>query len=55
MSSMFADVGDASAIQIVNQAQADYVARYVQENLPQYASLPVLSGASFAGDFSSSP
>ncbi|MDC0683084.1 5'-nucleotidase C-terminal domain-containing protein [Sorangium atrum] len=43
MSSMFADVGDASAIQIVNQAQADYVARYVQENLPQYASLPVLS------------
>ena len=43
MSSMFADVGDASAIQIVNQAQADYVARYIQENLPQYASLPVLS------------
>ncbi|WP_437280503.1 5'-nucleotidase C-terminal domain-containing protein [Sorangium sp. So ce375] len=43
MSSLFADVGDASAIQIVNQAQADYVARYIQENLPQYASLPVLS------------
>ncbi|AUX48848.1 2', 3'-cyclic nucleotide 2'-phosphodiesterase [Sorangium cellulosum] len=43
MSSMFADVGDVSAIQIVNQAQADYVTRYVQENLPQYAALPVLS------------
>ncbi|WP_437594434.1 5'-nucleotidase C-terminal domain-containing protein [Sorangium sp. So ce1000] len=43
MSSLFADVGDASAIQIVNQAQADYVARYIEENLPQYASLPVLS------------
>ncbi|WP_437963770.1 5'-nucleotidase C-terminal domain-containing protein [Sorangium sp. So ce260] len=43
MSSMFADVGDVSAIQIVNQAQADYIARYIEENLPQYASLPVLS------------
>ncbi|MGK3963745.1 5'-nucleotidase C-terminal domain-containing protein [Sorangium sp. So ce118] len=43
MSSMFADVGDVTAIQIVNQAQADYVARYIEENLPQYAALPVLS------------
>ena len=31
------------AIEIVNQAQADYVSTYVQANLPQYASLPVLS------------
>ncbi|KVP56712.1 bifunctional metallophosphatase/5'-nucleotidase [Burkholderia ubonensis] len=43
MTSYFADVGDPGAIQIVNEAQADYVARYVQANLPQYASLPVLS------------
>ncbi|XXU13028.1 5'-nucleotidase C-terminal domain-containing protein [Sorangium sp. So ce861] len=43
MSSMFADVGDVSAIQIVNEAQADYVARYIEENLPELASLPVLS------------
>ncbi|WP_438022685.1 5'-nucleotidase C-terminal domain-containing protein [Sorangium sp. So ce233] len=43
MSTAFADVGDVSAIQIVNQAQADYVARYIEQNLPQFASLPVLS------------
>jgi 2',3'-cyclic-nucleotide 2'-phosphodiesterase/3'-nucleotidase len=43
MSTMFADVGDVTAIQIVNQAQADYVTGYVQQNLPQYAGLPVLS------------
>jgi 2',3'-cyclic-nucleotide 2'-phosphodiesterase/3'-nucleotidase len=46
MSSYFADVGDLSAIAVVNRAQADYVARYVQANLPQYAALPVLSMAS---------
>ncbi|MDB5920281.1 MAG: bifunctional 2,3-cyclic-nucleotide 2-phosphodiesterase/3-nucleotidase [Massilia sp.] len=46
MSSYFADVGDMSSIAIVNQAQADYVARYVKANLPQYAALPVLSMAS---------
>jgi len=43
MSAYFADVGDVSAIQIVNQAQADYVRRHVQADLPQYAQLPVLS------------
>ena len=43
MNSYFADVGDPGAIQIVNQAQADYVASYVKANLPQYTSLPVLS------------
>jgi 2',3'-cyclic-nucleotide 2'-phosphodiesterase/3'-nucleotidase len=43
MSTYFADVGDSSAIQVVNQAQADYVRRYVAANLPQYAKLPVLS------------
>jgi 2',3'-cyclic-nucleotide 2'-phosphodiesterase/3'-nucleotidase len=39
MSTYFA----VSAIQIVNQAQADYARKYVQANLPQYAKLPVLS------------
>ena len=43
MNTYFADVGDPGAIQIVNQAQADYVKSYIQANLPQYASLPVLS------------
>ena len=43
MSTLFADVGDPGAIQIVNQAQQAYVASYIQANLPQYASLPVLS------------
>lgn len=43
MNSFFADVGDPGAIEIVNQAQADYVSSYIKANLPQYASLPVLS------------
>jgi len=43
MSAYFADVGDVSAIQVVNQAQADYVRRHIQANMPQYAQLPVLS------------
>ncbi len=46
MTSYFVDVGDTSAIQIVNEAQTDYVAKYVKANLPQYATLPVLSTAS---------
>lgn len=43
MNTYFADVGDVSAIQVVNQAQAAYVADYIAANLPQYAALPVLS------------
>lgn len=43
MSTLFADVGDPGAIQLVNQAQQAYVAAYIQANLPQYAQLPVLS------------
>ena len=46
MSSYFADVGDVSAIAVVNQAQTDYVTRFVKASLPQYAKLPVLSMAS---------
>jgi 2',3'-cyclic-nucleotide 2'-phosphodiesterase/3'-nucleotidase len=45
MASDFADVGDPSAIEIVNQAQTAYVHDYVKANLPQYAGLPVLSMA----------
>ena len=36
-------MGDPGAIQIVNQAQRDYVAAYIQANLPQHKDLPVLS------------
>ncbi|MBO1110850.1 bifunctional 2',3'-cyclic-nucleotide 2'-phosphodiesterase/3'-nucleotidase [Bordetella petrii] len=43
MSTLFADVGDPGAIQLVNQAQQAYVSNYVAANLPQYAGLPVLS------------
>jgi len=43
MTTYFADVGDPTAIQIVNQAQAAYVRNYVAANLPQYKTLPVLS------------
>ena len=43
LSTYFAGVGDTTAIQVVNQAQAAYVKAYVAGNLPQYATLPVLS------------
>jgi 2',3'-cyclic-nucleotide 2'-phosphodiesterase/3'-nucleotidase len=46
MSTYFADVGDVSAIQVVNQAQAAYLRDYVKANLPQHAQLPVLSVSS---------
>jgi 2',3'-cyclic-nucleotide 2'-phosphodiesterase/3'-nucleotidase len=46
MSTYFADAGDVSAIQVVNQAQAAYLREYVKANLPQYAQLPVLSVSS---------
>ena len=43
MSTYFADVGDPSALQVVNAAQAAYVRDYVKANLPRYADVPVLS------------
>ncbi len=43
MSTAFAEEGDVTAVEIVNQAQAEYVESYVKRNLPQYAALPVLS------------
>ena len=58
MSSYFAEVGDVSAIAIVNVAQTDYVRRYVKSAAPQYAALPILSlsapfksGVGGVGDF----
>jgi 2',3'-cyclic-nucleotide 2'-phosphodiesterase/3'-nucleotidase len=58
MSTYFADVGDVSAIQVVNDAQTEYVKKYIAASLPQYASLPVLSmaapfkaGAAGPGDY----
>jgi 2',3'-cyclic-nucleotide 2'-phosphodiesterase/3'-nucleotidase len=52
MSSYFADLGDVSAVQTVNMAQADFVARYVKNNLPALAELPVLSmAAAFKNGF----
>ena len=43
MTTYFADVGDPSALAVVNAAQTQYVKNYVAANLPQYAKLPVLS------------
>jgi 2',3'-cyclic-nucleotide 2'-phosphodiesterase/3'-nucleotidase len=43
LSSYFSDVGDSSALEVVNQAQTAYATRYVKANLPRLGSLPVLS------------
>lgn len=43
MASWFAQVGDETALQVVNMAQQEYVKRAVEASLPQYAGLPVLS------------
>lgn len=43
MSTYFADVGDVTAMAVVNMAQTEYVRSYVKASLPQYANLPVLS------------
>ncbi len=52
MTTYFADVGDVSALQPVNSAQADYARRYIDKNLPQYKDTPVISAAApFKGGF----
>lgn len=43
MTTWFAAVGDVSALQPVNMAQRDYVIRYIGENLPALAGIPVIS------------
>jgi len=45
MTSHFAELGNVSALQVVNDAQRDYARRYIAANLPQYADLPLLSAA----------
>ncbi len=45
LSTYFAELGDGSALAVINQAQHDYTARYVAANFPQDAGIPVLSAA----------
>ncbi len=45
MTSYFTELGDVSALQPVNSAQREYAERFISANLPQYASIPVLSAA----------
>jgi len=52
MTTYFADVGDVTALQPVNTAQYEYTRRYIEEHLPQYKDLPLLSAAApFKGGF----
>jgi 2',3'-cyclic-nucleotide 2'-phosphodiesterase/3'-nucleotidase len=52
MSTYFADVGDVTALQPVNTAQYEYAKRYIEQNLPQYQDVPLLSAAApFKGGF----
>ncbi|WP_034639979.1 bifunctional 2',3'-cyclic-nucleotide 2'-phosphodiesterase/3'-nucleotidase [Chitinilyticum aquatile] len=52
LSSYLSQIGDTAAIELLNAAQADYVSKYVNANLPQYKNLPVLSAqAPFKGGF----
>lgn len=46
MSTYFTAASDISALQIVNMAQRDYVQKYIAANMPQYATIPIVSGAS---------
>lgn len=43
LASHFADVGDVSALQVVNLAQAQFITDHVRQHLPRYRHLPVLS------------
>jgi len=53
MTTYFSDVGDVTALQPVNEAQRDYVERYIAKNSPDLAGIPVLSAAAaFKGGFS---
>ena len=45
MTSYFAELGNTTALQVINDAQRDYAERYIAQNLPQYAGIPVLSAA----------
>jgi 2',3'-cyclic-nucleotide 2'-phosphodiesterase/3'-nucleotidase len=45
MTSYFAELGNTTALQVINDAQRDYAERYIAANLPQYAGIPVVSAA----------
>jgi 2',3'-cyclic-nucleotide 2'-phosphodiesterase/3'-nucleotidase len=45
MSTYFADLGNMSALSVVNAAQRDYVRHWIGANDPELAGLPVLSAA----------
>jgi len=46
MSTYFIAAGDMTALALVNDAQRDYVEKYIKANMPQLAGIPVLSAAS---------
>ena len=46
ISTYFVAAGDTTALTLVNAAERDYAQKYIKENLPQYASTPVLGVAS---------
>jgi 2',3'-cyclic-nucleotide 2'-phosphodiesterase / 3'-nucleotidase len=46
MSTYFVAAGDTTALGLVNDAQRDYVEKYIKANMPQLAGIPVLSAAS---------
>jgi 2',3'-cyclic-nucleotide 2'-phosphodiesterase/3'-nucleotidase len=46
MSTYFVAAGDTTALALVNDAQRDYVEKYIKANMPQLAGVPVLSAAS---------
>jgi len=45
LSTYFVAAGDTSALAIVNTAERAYTEKYLRENLPQYAAVPVLAAA----------
>ncbi|MFT4174987.1 MAG: bifunctional 2',3'-cyclic-nucleotide 2'-phosphodiesterase/3'-nucleotidase [Rhodocyclaceae bacterium] len=52
LSSYLSQVADTASLEVLNAAQKDYVSKYVQANLPKYATLPVLSAqAPFKGGY----
>jgi 2',3'-cyclic-nucleotide 2'-phosphodiesterase / 3'-nucleotidase len=46
LTTYFVAAGDTSALQPVNMAQRDYVEKYINSSLAQYAGIPVLAAAS---------
>jgi 2',3'-cyclic-nucleotide 2'-phosphodiesterase/3'-nucleotidase len=46
MSTYFVAAGDTSALQVVAMAEQDYVEKYIKNNLPALAGIPVLAAAS---------